>query len=181
MTVPTTNTDFSFPRAALADLVAACPTFRAEVGAQDSQTAHQRIKQPFASDRRDDNGKLMDPRPRATINRGPNYQRDKMGTAFGSTSGDLLLSFEFLPKSMWNGDPNLEQADFEETIGNILGEMEARSAQDKAAGEAILTSDQITHLNVTSIVLVFGPAECERRNEQDELFYGVTFLIEFEG
>lgn len=198
------TTHFSLPRERLIDMIAACPTFRTVVGAVTSAQAVEHILSPYSDDEElalddpdypagneydpehvDYNPNLpkpiRDPRPRTIINHF-DFSRSKLGSAFGGTKGRLILTFEFMPvtpapPTVYSA--NEELAAFEEQIGNILGEIEARSGQDKVAGEGVFTGDTTTHLNVTEITLFGGPASSYQEEQTGELFYGAIFIVEY--
>jgi len=199
MAITLNTTNFSLPRIRLCELVAACPSFQQAVGVSPSSSTPQldamaHVLSPFSDDHVV-NGVMANPRPRATININ-RYTRHKRGTAFGASQGGLILCFEFLPKTEpviiappfgtedWNiQDPNERLAHFEEQIGKILDEMEARVAQDKAPGDAIFTASEnpaTTHLNQITIDLVAGPAECNEQEEEGDLFMTAIFLVDYQ-
>ena len=177
------TTNLSLPRLRLMELVAACPTFQTVVGAAGATEAMASIHSPYADDHCDDDGNMLAPRPRAIINTGE-FARNKLGTAYGGSTGGLILSFEFHPLSVGGvveTDPNIRLEHFEEQIGQILDEMEARVGQDKGAGEDVFTDMDTTHLNVTRLELVGGPAECLQEEERGELFMAAVFVVEYIG
>jgi len=192
---PTATTNLSRPRLLAMDLVAASPTFRVVVGADDSTEAMASIHSPFSDDRMidklDEHGDPViehgypkkvrqHPMPRCTINHN-DRERHKLGSAWGGGDGDLIVSFEFLPDPAAEGDKNLELLAFEEQVGKILDEMEERSGHDKLAGEGVMTEEGITHVNLVGWKLVDGPAQGDPQENQGELFYGVTFITSFKG
>jgi|GEM_PF-4190850 len=176
------TTNFSGAMPALAELVAASATFRSVLAVASPRQALEHIHFPYAEDRIDpaDPTRLLDPRPRCIINPCPGFARKKLGTSFGSSDGFLCLVFEFLPDSIYAGDRDAELAAFMEQIGQIMDEIEHKAGQDKAAGEAVYTNPDFTHLNIVEYFCADGPAESVRRNEI-ELFYGVVFIVEYIG
>ena len=78
-------------------------------------------------------------------------------------------------------DPNERLAYFEQQVGQILDEMEARVAQTKEDGTAYWTNYDFTHLNVTEMELVAGPAESNPQEERGELFLTAIFLLSYVG
>ena len=172
----------SLPLALLADLVATSQTFRKITGRHDSQGASEHIYFPYASDRIDKaTGEPEAPLPRVMIQPGPNFSRQQRGTSYGAGRGNCFLSFEFLPDDMQDGARPDELLDFMNEVGMILEEIEERQGSDKQHGEAIFTPNEITHLNMVGYLLVDGPGECIRSNENDLLFYGAVFLVDWLG
>ncbi len=179
------TTNLSLPRLRMQDLLAACPTLRNIVSPADptSAGAIAHVHSPYALDTYVDPGAsplvLQNPRPRATVNHG-DFSREKTGATYGAGKGSLFVSFEFLPDPAALGDLNAELAAFEDSIGQIWDEIEARVAQDKGTNEGVYTAQNETHMNVTRYVLVDGPGQCFVEEER-ELFYGAIFLAEWIG
>lgn len=180
------TTALSLPRLRLMELVAACPTFQSIVGASGPDAAEDAmasVHSPYSDDHLDGDGNLTNPRPRCIINTNE-FSRNKLGTAYGGSTGSLILCFEFEPKTVAGAiidDPNERLAFFEEQIGEILDEMEARCGQDKTDGDAFFTDYDTTHLNITRLELVGGPAESNPQEERGELFLAVVFIVEYIG
>jgi hypothetical protein len=176
------TTNFSLPIIGLADLVASAPTLHDVLGVATPTLAHAKVFHPYAVDREDAlTGEITDSRPRVIINPASFYKRTKTGTCFGATQGGLFLAFEFLPSLELEGDAALELAEFMEAVGNILQEMEDRAGQDKDTGEAVLTSDQFTHLNVVEFELLEGPIDCPPEEENGRRFYAAMFGVSYIG
>jgi hypothetical protein len=168
------------------ELVAACPTFRTVVGAADSDEAMIKVLSPWADDHwldeSDHDLGIVNPPPRATINHF-GWERMKLGTAYGGTAGSLSLCFEFLADETIDAAdpnfPNLQLARFEDLVGQIMDELEARVGQDRPDAEAIFTEAGVTHLNVTEIALVEGPGEIPPAEKGGQLWYGVVFILNY--
>ncbi len=127
---------------------------------------------------------FTDPMPRCVINHVPNFTRSKMGTAFGGSTGALIMYLEFLPSAELGSDRNLQLAYFTNLVGLIFDDMEARQDTDKQAGEAVLTADEAiatTHFNISEWSIVAGPSESNPQEEGGVLFYGVGVLVSFIG
>jgi len=176
------TTNFSLPIIALADLVASAPTLHTVLGVATPTLAHAHVFHPYAEDREDPlTEEIADGRPRVIISPSSHFTRRKTGTCFGATHGALYLAFEFVPSEELDEDRSLELAEFMENVGKILQEMEDRAGQTKAAGEAVLTSDQFTHLNVVEFELLEGPIDCPPEEENGRLFYAAVFGVVFLG
>lgn len=176
--------NFSLPRMLLCDLLAASPTFRTLVGAADSTTASRRIKSPYAGDvEAGSQRRTLVDMPRAIINRGDEWERDKIGTCFGRSSGNLVLSIQALPDPAAEGDPDAELDLFETAIGDIMAEVEARESTAMLTGENVRSEVDITqhsHLVVTKwACLAIG--EGEQKNENGLLWYGAILIVWFVG
>jgi len=200
MPTPIVITDLALPRIRLMELVAASATFRTVVGAADSTEAMTHILSPYANDELQDAVDefavpildtagnpvrvLTEPMPRCIINHVPNFTRRKYGTAFGGSNGALLMYFEFLPSAEIADDRNLQLAHFEDLIGLIMQELEARQDTDKLTGEDVFTNGESpasTHFNIEEWSVVAGPGESIPQEEGGELFYAVGILVTFVG
>ena len=176
MTIPNA-TNMSTPRLQLAELVAASTTFQTVTGAANPTAAMAHIHSPYADDHLVA-GVMADPRPRCIINH-QEYSRDKLGTAYGATTGTLQLVFEFDPPAPIDPDPNVRLSYFEEQIGDIMDEMEENAGKDRTASEQVYLAAGRTHLNASKFELVAGPMEAIQDEEDGYLFYSVIFLVDY--
>ena len=170
-------TNMATPRLQLAELVAASATFQTVTGTANPTAAMAFVHSPYADDHLVA-GVMVDPRPRCIINH-QEYSRDKLGTAYGATSGTLQLVFEFDPVEPIDPDPNVRLSYFEEQIGNILDEMETDAGKDRDADEKVHLISDRTHLNATRFELVAGPMEAIQDEEDGYLFYSAIFLVDY--
>jgi len=178
-------THLSLPGLRLAELIAASAQFRTVVGAATPTLAMAKVFYPYADDTSDDQeiyqGDLL--RPRALIEM-REYKRNKLGTGYGGGMGALMFGFEFFPRIQGDDieeDIRLRAAYFEEQIGTILDEMEAKVGADRLAAEKVLIDGDSTHLNVTSFQLIAGPAETIPAEKDGKLFMFADFLAEWMG
>ena len=157
--------------AGVIEMIAASETFRGLVGAASAEEAKaSRIHWPVANDRRDDDDQMLCPRPRAIVNPANRRTWDQGGTRSWADNGNCFVSFEFLPSPECLGNREDEMAEFLERTEKIVREVADLAGLDLPDGSA-------TYLNVQRFNLVNGPGECERQNNNDELYYGVTFEL----
>ena len=181
--VATTST-LAIPAGALAELLAACPTYRLLVGAATPAAADLHTHIPFASDRVVDdtdpqNPEIAHPRPRAIIDWATPLVLRKQGTAFGRWEGALTLCIEAAPDELYEGDPENELRDFANTVGEILDEMAERAASDKTTEEVLYTDATHSHLNVTAFSLIVPPVDVPAEEENGQRFFTCLLLIEW--
>lgn len=175
----TNTTNLSLPRLRLMDLVAACPTFRAIVGAGSSAAAMAHIHSPHTTDTIDaETGRVTPTRPRAIVN-SHEFLRNKLGTGYGASEGSLILALEVPPPPAADGDPNKELSAAEQLFGQILDEMEARCGQDKVSGEGVYSDEGDTHLNHTRETVWSGVASNFGEEDSGKLYYGIVLIVEF--
>lgn len=110
----------SLPFYKLAELVSYCPTFIAEVEAEDQAEALTFIEYPYRDIEKD--GLLL---PGAIITDDDQAQQSKNRQQV--ESGGLFLSFYFLPNPDYADDPKNDLIDFRNKLGAILDEMLERA------------------------------------------------------
>ncbi len=178
-------TNFSLPALRLCELIAASAQFRTVVGAATPTLAMAKIFYPYADDSETDevqyqSGALL---PRALIQTN-RYRSSKQGTDYAGRSGLLLFSFEFFPKIVADDivDDIMERAAyFEEQIGTILDQMEDKAGKDRTADEKVIVDNNTTHLNLSSVELLDGPAEMFTEEQHGKLFMYAAFAAEWVG
>lgn len=153
------------------NMLAACSAFRDVVAVASQAEALPFIHFPYANDRLDPFTQLpVAGRPRAIINPPSRQNLGQAGEQLWTNLTNLYLSFEFDPNPLAAGDRGDELIDFTNRVGAIITQLSQLSGQDDP-----LTS--LTYLNLRQINLLNGPAECERQNELDQLFYGATYEL----
>lgn len=173
--MPVTPTSaFARPLYKMAQLLAASSTFQGIVGEANETDAMDHIYYPLAEDTLDEDGLLTSPRPRGIINPGPEYRFGAVATGRYRTYGNVFLNLEFLPAVDADGNPTQSRKDqmitFANNVGLILEEMGQLSGSARVDANSYFTADDFR--------LIGGPAEC-KMEEEEELFYGVSFLVEF--
>lgn len=151
----------AYPLAKLAALLAASTTFVNEVTSASAHTHY-----PEA----DDTSDSTDTRPRAIIQFGPSRSAKKVGNNVWEKRGQLVLSFEFLPGSGLTTYAD-QLLDFANKTGAIMAEMEELAGDFPVSGES--------YLNMVGWEEIEGPGRCDPQHENDVLFYGHTFLVEY--
>lgn len=149
-----------------AALVGSSAAFRSIVAAAtEAEAMENAIHWPWAED--DD-----DQRPRAIIEPGNTYELTDHGEYEWCDFGNVLLSFEFLPSSAYQGESQQKDRmqEFINRWSTILDELKTNSGKDR-------TGLTITYPRVRNFKLVAGPDEVIPDNENGILFLGVTFEI----
>lgn len=128
----------------LREMVAACATFQAVVGAASATLAKERIYYPAAE------GEDEHPWPRAVVSHSLGFGRTRTGLATWETVGSLKLSLELIVPSEEASTVQDSYNWFANKLGAIISEMEALSG----TGEPVAGQ---THLNLSHVMLEEGP------------------------
>jgi len=173
MQVVSASTIFALPLKHAAALLAACPTFQAVVGEATADGAKRHILHPYAEDELDENGALVDRRPRAILSVGTKYQLKNHGAASWADQGSISMALEVLSDADRYPSRRDQEMAFLNSVGGILDEMKDLSGMN-------LTDLSGTYLNVEEFALTDGPGEAIDADEE-ESFYAVEIELHWRG
>lgn len=159
---------FGMPIYALARLVAASATFQAWCGVSNEDDALNRVHAMEASDRPES----FDPMPRAVINHAI-FKGAIKGAACQYEMGSLLLAFEATPSTEYTKTDDQFMA-FVNTVSSVLQEMRDKSGLNLADGSG-------SYLNLRDIDLYEVPSPAIPDNEEGVEFFGVSFMVHWQG